>query len=133
MAKRVKQIGWEKMIVIGYLLHSVILFFVPLILLFEGKIWWGYCIQILAGIAFGIRQPSTTLGLYISLEDNQKSLGQSFQHTAWLFGAFLGFLLGAIVSKILGGGVTAFYGIYWSATFIAILSGILFWITYPKR
>jgi MFS family permease len=132
VASKVKSIGWEKMIMIAYIMSGINLGLVPFVLLLNGTIWYGYAIQIITGLVFGLRQPTTTFGIYNSLENNQKSLGQSFFQTISLIGAFLGHLIGALISFITPNGISVFYGIYWFASIIAIGSAFIFYLIKPK-
>jgi hypothetical protein len=126
VAARVKKVGWQKMISVAYILTGVRLALMPMIIIFAGNIWWGYCLQVLAGIIFGFRQPAVTYGTYICLKKHQKALGQSFLYAFTQIGAFFGYILGAITSLAFPVRATAFIGLHWVAAIIAIGSGLVF-------
>jgi len=132
IARQVKKIGWEKMIIWVYVFTGVRLGCMPFIILFGGNIFWGYLIQIFTGILFGFRWPTTTFGIYVSLPDNQKAIGQTFFSTLSLLGTFLGNLLGAILVSMTITQTDAFLLIHWVAGVIGILSGLCFWLFLKK-
>jgi len=101
----------------------------PFLVIFLGNIYWGYLLQITAGILFGLRWPTATFGIYISLPKGQKAIGQSFYGTIELIGGFLGGLIGALISLVILDEQTKYFYIHWIAGIIAILSGIIFIIS----
>ncbi len=129
IAKQVKKIGWKNILVISYLFSGVRMILMPFLVIFLGNIYWGYLLQITAGILFGLRWPTATFGIYISLPKGQKAIGQSFYGTIELIGGFLGGLIGALISLVILDEQTKYFYIHWIAGIIAILSGIIFIIS----
>ena len=132
VAKQVKKIGWKNVIIISYILSGIRMIFMPFIVIFFGNIYWGYLLQITAGILFGLRWPSATFGIYISLPKDQKAIGQSFSWSIELIGGFLGGIIGAAISMIILDENLNYFYIHWIAGIIAIISGLVFIISIRK-
>ena len=126
VAKQVKKMGWENVIVLSYILSGIRLIFMPFIVIFMGNIYWGYLLQISTGILYGLRWPTATFGIYISLPKEQKASGQTFFGTIELIGAFLGGVIGAVISIIIFDEKLSYFYLHWIAGVIAIISGLLF-------
>jgi MFS family permease len=134
VAKRVKKIGWERAVILAYLLTAVRLGLSPLLLLFNGNIWGAFLLQVLAGIIFGIRLPSATFGVYAILKNDQRTFGQSLNVSMQHVGSFLGSLIGAIVAFIIQDSVSnTFLVIYWIAAIFALISSIWFYLQITRK
>jgi MFS family permease len=133
VAKQVKRIGWEKMISLAYILTGIRLIIMPLIFIFSGDILWGYVLQSYTGVLFGLSWPTATFGLYTSLPDDQKALGQSFFGTINSVGAFLGGLTGVFISLNISDQHLTYYYLHWIAGAIAVFSGLLFLLFRKKN
>ena len=141
VAKQVKKIGWQKMIVIAYILTGIRIMVMSLILyLYEiiGVLGISAAIvsicllQVFNGTIFGLNWPTTTFGLYIALPDDQKALGQTFFGTVQSIASFIGMLITTIFSWVIPNTNALYITLYWCLGIIAICGGVLFFITTKK-
>ena len=126
VARQVKKLGWQKMITLVYVLTGLRLSIMPLIFIFNGSIYWGYLLQLYSGIMFGLTWQTTTFGLYVTLSEDQKALGQSFFGTIYAIAASLSGLIGFVISLNIKDQYLIFYNLHWIAGLLAILSGCFF-------
>jgi MFS family permease len=131
VAKQVKRIGWEKTMVVVYVFSGIRWSIMPLLFILNGNIIWGYLLQLYSGVLFGLGTPTTAFGLYVSLPDDQKALGQTFYGTATAIAAFLGGLVGVVLSLSISDQYLMYYCLHWIAAIFAVLSGFLLY--YFKR
>ncbi len=129
LAKQVKKIGWQNVIVLSYIISGIRMAFMPFIIIFYGNIYWGYIFQIFNGIVYGMWWPTSTFGIYISLPKDQKAIGQSFYGSIELIGTFLGSLIGAIISAIVLDENLTYFCIHWIAGVVAVISGVILLIS----
>jgi hypothetical protein len=125
VAKQVKRIGWEKMMALVYVLSGIRWTIMPLIFILNGNILWGYLLQLYSGTLFGLNWPTTTFGLYVSLPDDQKALGQTFYGTMSSIAAFFGGLVGVVLSLNISDQYLMYYYLHWIAGIFGVLSGLL--------
>ena len=129
VAKQVKKIGWEKMIATVYMLTGLRLAVMPLIFIFHGAIYWGYFLQLFSGTLFGLNWRTTTFGLYISLPEDQKNLGQTFFGTGQSIANCIGMMITAVIAAFLVDQTQTYIYLHWFAGIVAMCAGILLLIT----
>ncbi len=134
IAKSVKKLGWEFIIVLSYVGTAIRFFFSPFLILWGGNIWWAYFFQIFTGIIFGMRWPATTLGIHSVLRDDQKTLGQSFYGSTALFASLLGNIIGASIALVIKDNLeNSFIVLYWVASILATISAVWFYKKIKKH
>lgn len=132
-SKTIEKYKWYNIVVFTNFILMFRLLLNPLLLLFDGTIYWIYVFQILNGINFGLNWPATTYGLNSNLDEDQKSLGMTFFTSIRLAGNLVGNLLGSLVAFLIPDENTFYYILYVLAAFFLLLSSLLLFIKMKKH
>lgn len=131
-SKTIEKYKWYNIVVFTNFLLMFRLLLNPLLLLFNGTIYWIYVFQILNGINFGLNWPATTYGLNSNLDEDQKSLGMTFFSSIRLAGNLVGNLLGSLIAFLVPDENTFYYALYILAAFFLLLSSFLLFYKIKK-
>lgn len=125
VAKYVEKWSWERMIVVAYLLTAFRMFMMLILAGFYQNLIIAYLLQIMMGITYGIRLPTTTFGIHTILNKDNRTLGQSFNETIRMMGALIASLTGAVFAYFLSEELV-YIAIYGVSAILGLIAGLGF-------
>jgi MFS family permease len=131
-SKIIEKYQWFNIIIFTNFLLMFRLLLNPLLLIFNGTIYWIYVFQIINGLNFGLNWPATTYGLNSNLDEDQKSLGMTFFSSIRLAGNLAGNLLGSLLAFLIPNEDNFYYALYILAAFFFLMSSLILFYRMKK-